>query len=415
MDRVDTGLRDYMDNVDTGVHDVISKLSGKVDTGLPLSVWTSATRSLTSFAFDTGVADTVWKSSSSSFTGDTGSVGYAQGRLMAVKGDTGAAHLDGGRLGVSATATLDTGAVNQAVWQADAERTISNLSAAQATQLATMVNENDTGRLDVAATATLDTGAVNQAVWQADGVRGLTTFPFDTGIAQTVWREPGSTYTDTGSVGYMQDNQSGGVDTGQVNQAVWQADASRTLTAWAFDTGVQQKLDRMDTGLRGLIDTGVKDDIAELSSKMDTGVPASIDVTDTGLRQYIDRTDTGLRGAIDNVDTGITQRLGVLDTGLRNVGVEVSSISDTGLTNRFDTIDTNVAAAKTAIDVIDTGVRNATQDANIIAVIGDTGVAGHVAHAFVDTGAPKANITQVNDVTVSGTGDTGTGNAWGPA
>jgi hypothetical protein len=65
---------------------------------------------------DTGLADAIWKYSTSGATADTGSVGYAQGRLMAVKGDTGAAHLDAGRLGVTATASLDTGATKDAVW-----------------------------------------------------------------------------------------------------------------------------------------------------------------------------------------------------------------------------------------------------------------------------------------------------------
>jgi len=64
------------------------------------AVWGYSARALTAFAHDTGVSDTVWKASPSAYTGDTGSTGYAQGRLMAVKGDTGAAHLDQGRFGV---------------------------------------------------------------------------------------------------------------------------------------------------------------------------------------------------------------------------------------------------------------------------------------------------------------------------
>jgi hypothetical protein len=129
------------------------------DTGVSSTVWAAAARTLTAFAFDTGVANTVWKESSSTYTGDTGSVGYAQGRLMAVKGDTGAAHLDAGRLGVSATSSLDTGATKDAVW----------------------------GTLPGTST------------------RELTGFAFDTGVADTVWKASTSAYTgDTGSVAYAQ-------------------------------------------------------------------------------------------------------------------------------------------------------------------------------------------------------------------
>jgi hypothetical protein len=283
-----------------------------IDTGISDTVWKQAARTLTSFAHDTGVADTVWKSSTSTYTGDTGSVGYAQGRLMAVKGDTGAAHLDQGRLGVVSdsgkmAAVLDTGKVASAVWTSHATRTLSALGA----------NVIDTGTFTGTAALANDTGAleasISAGVWSA-ATRELTGFAFDTGIQQalarvdtglsetidrtyakvdtgisaeitavgtsvsslsnkvdtglpadvdadilgvtnkldtgvpvSVWQESGSTYTDTGSLGYALDNSSA---TGQVNQAVWQGDASRTLTSWTFDTGVQQKLDRMDTGIR---------------------------------------------------------------------------------------------------------------------------------------------------------------------
>lgn len=123
--RNDTGAA-HLDQGRFGVISDSGRQAAVLDTGkVAAAVWTShATRGLTNFAFDTGVRDTVWRASPSSYTSDTGSAGYALGRLMAVKGDTGAAHLDGGRLGVSATSALDTGQVNRAVWNADASRTL---------------------------------------------------------------------------------------------------------------------------------------------------------------------------------------------------------------------------------------------------------------------------------------------------
>lgn len=82
--------------------------SFQFDTG----VWGSnfaGGRILTSFGFDTGVRDTIWRASPSGYTSDTGSFGYTAGRLMAVRTDTGAAHLSEGRLGVAVTALSDTG------------------------------------------------------------------------------------------------------------------------------------------------------------------------------------------------------------------------------------------------------------------------------------------------------------------
>src|SRR3990167_8538238 len=145
--------------------------------GIADAVWAYATRALTAFALDTGIAQTVWRASTSTFTADTGSVAYAQGRIMAVKGDTGAAHLDQGRFGVLsdsgvAAAVLDTGKVAGAVWTSHATRTLTAFQ--------------------------FDTG-----VWGSNVARTLTAFAFDTGIADTVWKSSHSTFAaDTGSLGY---------------------------------------------------------------------------------------------------------------------------------------------------------------------------------------------------------------------
>ena len=204
--------------------------------GIADANWAYATRALTAFALDTGIAQTVWRASTSTFTGDTGSVAYAQGRVMAVRTDTGAAHLDQGRFGVL----------------------------------------SDSG----VAAAVLDTGKVASAAWTSHATRTLTAFAFDTGVTQAVWRDSPSTYTgDTGSAGYAQGRimavrndtgaahldqgrfgvisdsgrQAAVLDTGKVASAIWTSHATRTLTAFAFDTGVVSTVldqaDAIETGL----------------------------------------------------------------------------------------------------------------------------------------------------------------------
>lgn len=100
--------------VDTGYFATSEKDTGAISD----AVWTATTRALTAFNHDTGVADTVWKSSTSNYTADTGSVAYAQGRLMAIRNDTGAVHTLGGMLVTVDTgqSVLDTGIIVNAVW-----------------------------------------------------------------------------------------------------------------------------------------------------------------------------------------------------------------------------------------------------------------------------------------------------------
>ena len=125
------------------------------------------------FAHDTGVADTVWKSQRSGYDADTGSVGYAIGNVLEIRGDTGAArHLgvladehDTGRL--QADASSDTGAIATAVW-AKSARTLT-------------ANTNLSG-LDVNVTSFADTGVNNRlAEILADTDTGIIgTFTFTT-------------------------------------------------------------------------------------------------------------------------------------------------------------------------------------------------------------------------------------------
>ena len=123
-------------------------------------------------------------------------IGAPRANVVQLDGDTGFAD----RLGkfaslLSVSGQIDTGSINGGFIPANVRQIASDTGAA--THLAQMADEHDTGRLQAEASATLDTGAINQAVWQTD--------------------------------------------------------ASRTLTAWAFDTGVQQAITRLDTGLRAEI------------------------------------------------------------------------------------------------------------------------------------------------------------------
>ena len=146
---VSTGGEAGIDWANIGSPTTAQNLSAtNIDVDQIVASVSGAVGSVTTFALDTGIAQTVWRSSTSTFTADTGSVAYAQGRVMAVRTDTGAAHLDQGRLGVIA----------------------------------------DSGVL----AAVLDTGKVASAVWTSHATRTLTAFALDTGVADSVWK-----YTDT--------------------------------------------------------------------------------------------------------------------------------------------------------------------------------------------------------------------------
>jgi hypothetical protein len=287
-------------------------------------------------------------------------IGFPDVNVAQIAGDTGAAaHLgqladeyDTGRLPAEATATLDTGAINQAVWTADGSRTLTantnleNLAVnvtqitgdtGAAAHLAQFSDEYDTGRIAAEATATLDTGAINQAVWTADGSRTLTANTNLSGLAVNVTQVNSDTgaaahlaqLSDEYDTGRLPAEASVTLDTGVINQAVWTADGSRTLTGWTFDTGVQQAIARLDTGMSETINRILED-------------------TDTGLR-----------------------------TGL---SVSVSAVSDTGLNERLTAIETKTGSL-----------------------------------TFTQAGIIDANILYVNSTQITGTGDTGADDTWRPA
>jgi hypothetical protein len=226
----------------------------------------------------------------------------------------------------------------------------------------------DTGG-DATVSASVDTGQVNQAVWQADAQRKLTV---DTGIADQVWKTATAGYADdTGTFGeLLRVSATASVDTGQVNQAVWQANAARGITAIA-DTGMNERLARIQSDV------------------------------DTGLRVHIDDLDTGLHAHISDVDTGI-------HSILQTVGVLVVAFSDTGVNNRLAVIaadtDTGIQSSVNVTSFADTGVNERL-----------TAIETQTAKLTFDTGNEiLADIRKVNAVTVQGIGDTGTANTWRP-
>lgn len=223
------------------------------------------------------------------------------------------------------------------------------------------------------------------------------------------------------------------LDTGAINQAVWAANTSRTLTGWTFDTGVQQAIARLDTGLRDTLadfDTGLRDHIVDHSTDtglrdfigdIDTGLRNTLADYDTGMRDYIVdyATDTGLRDFIADIDTGLRDTLADYDTGMRDFITNI----DTGLTETIDRIlaDTDTGIQPLTLAQIVDGIWDEQDTGHA-----DTGTFGRLRPAltavkvktdglaFTVAGFVDSNIQYVNDIAVTGTGDTGAGTPWGP-
>lgn len=464
---VDTGLRTHISDVDTGLHDTIADL----DTGLRGILLTTGVN-LGLIRGDTGGADRFYR--------------YTQ------KLDTGG--------DATVSASVDTGQVNQAVWQTNAQRklTVDTGIADQVWKTTTAGYNDDTGTfgelLRNPSTATVDTGQVNQAVWQGNATRVLTAntnlanlavnvtqIDGDTGFADRLGKFA-SVLSDAGQI----DTGTGVADTGSLNQTVWQANAVRGITAISdtgmnerfsriqsdvdtglrthindLDTGLHDTLSDYDTGLRGILittgvnlgrirgDTGGADRFYRYTQKLDTGGDATVSASvDTGLvnqavwQANAQRKTTVDTGIADQVwkqptaayadDTGTFGELlrvassasASVDTGQINQAVwqgnaarSITNVADTGIVNslqiiRFD-VDTGL---RIHIDDSDTGLKDMIADL-------DTGLRGLLTAiktktdslTFTVAGVADANIQYVNDVAITGVGDTGTGNTWRPA
>lgn len=371
IDDLDTGLHAHISDVDTGLHQVISVVQSDVDTGLRTHI----------NDLDTGLHDTLADY-------DTG--------LRAILTLTGVAVTDTGineRLG-RIQSDVDTGLRAQlSDVDTGLHDTIADLDTGLRDFITDAKNELDTGGVNV--TATVDTGVINQAVWQADAARSVTdvTGFSDTGVNERLARIQSDVDSglrvhiddlDTGLHAHISDVDTGlhatiaalsvTVDTGVVNQAVWQADASRVVTGVTgfSDTGVNERLARIQSD----VDTGIRVHIDDL----DTGLHAHISDVDTGIHQVLSvvafDVDTGLRAQLSDVDTGLHAHVSDVDTGLHAIiaaGVPVASISDTGVNERLARIQSDV----------DTGLRVHIDDL-------DTGLHAHIAD--VDSGAVEKTL-----------------------
>lgn len=421
---LDTGLRSLINVHDTGVHSDLHAIQAKlaeVDTGLRDTL----------ADYDTGLRDLLNDRFSEL---DTGGV-----NIRKIFGDTGAAahlkqftdkldatgQIDTGtgsstsKIVVSATATLDTGAINNAIWNG-----VVSDHATDGT-FGVKFDDIDTGirtAISGIAAGSTDTGLVNNAVWNGvradhttDGTFGIAFSDIDTGIRTAI------------------SQISATVDTGVVNQAVWQGNASRTLTALDVDTGLRDLVsdlkNELDTGLRAILaladtgkiatavwagDTGLRDLVTDLKTELDTGLRDTLADYDTGIRALLALRDTGaiatavwagdtgLRDHITNVDTGITQRLDVIrfdvDTGLRS---HISDV-DTGIHDTIADLDTGLRGI-----LVTTGV-------NLGLIRGDTGAADRLlklagsqlkTDGTFDTGTGQT--TNTFNITATATVDTG--------
>jgi hypothetical protein len=459
---VDTGLRTHINDLDTGLHDTLAdydtglraivsthnvlqvrgdtgaaqrlfRFLEKLDTGGDLSV---------SASIDTGqVNQSVWQGNAARvLTANTNLAGLAV-NMTQLRGDTGGADrfyrytqkLDTGG-DATVLASVDTGQVNNAVWNG------ARAAHASAGTFGQYVNSNlvavltdtgaahlDAGRLGVSASAIVDTGVLVNAVWDA----------------------------------FQSDHQDTGTPTMGGSLYLTNLYALGAVLALGFgvnvssisDTGIEQRFDKIqadvDTGLRAQIsdlDTGIHDTLADY----DTGVRAILALQDTGAVANA-VWNFAARSITASSDTGINDRLGKIladtDTGIQS-SVNLTQIrGDTGAADRLlklagsqlktdGTFDTGTGQTTNTFNVsvtanVDTGqvsnsVWNSLRSAHTSAGSfgeSDTGINSRLTAVqaktdgltFTVANVVDANIQRVNDVLITGTGDTGTADTWRPA
>lgn len=350
-------------------------------------------------------------------------IGTPRANVIEVNGDTGqATHLgqmadeyDTGRLPAEASATTDTGAISNAVWNSvRAQHTTAGSFGASDTgindRLAKILADTDTGIPDVAAIA--------DAVWNEtiSGHQTANTFGRELtlggGVLQDTTVDTGLTPTSTSfrlaagsTVDDFYNDQTfhitSGTGVGQARTILDYVGATRTIT--------------IDEALAVTPATG--DGIVILSNHVHPLVQIAESVWDEA--------DTGhnVSGTMgwhnQNSDTGTDERLSRLDTGQGSIATKVD-VLDTGMSETIDRI----------LSDTDTGLKTGLA-VNVDQIDGDTGPAdrlGKFADVLssagqIDTGTLDgtqagtidANVTYVNETAVGGTGDTGAGDPWGPA
>jgi hypothetical protein len=352
--------------------------------------------------------------------GDTGTFGRLAQRTNKIwyEVDTGAATR-------TSAGTLDTGSVSNAVWNSlRSDHTGAGSFGESDTgindRLRKIQFEVDTGAATRTSAGTLDTGSVSNAVWnslRSDHTGAGSFGESDTGINDRLRKIQFE--VDTGAATRT---SAGGLDTGNVSNAVWNSLRADHVTAGSFgasDTGINNRLAKIesavDTGIISRLDTGgvnirkVFDDTGaayRLMKALGGVVEANASIGDSGhLTQYAFKDiDTG--GLSSNVikvdgDTGAAEYLASLnDTG---GGINVISVSDTGLNNRLAKIQSDVdTGLRDHISELDTGLRDRFAEL-------DTGINDRLAKIYADTdtgiGTARLAGTSVNVTQV--VGDTG--------
>jgi hypothetical protein len=353
-------------------------------------------------------------------------VGDIRVDVRQIDGDTGAADILGKEF-------VDTGyALRSNVEQVNGDT-------GAAAHLAQFSDEYDTGRIAAEATATLDTGGVNNAVW--NGVRA------DHAIAGTFGEGVGveSLAGDTGAANHLRqaiETNAGGEAHLRANVVRWNDSGVETTAGgvkseprvnvyhWA-DTGVEGYRGKPDVNVTHWNDSGTEmyrgsPDVNVWAIHDDTGKARRLEQAieknvggEGHLRSNVVRwNDSGVEttaGAPKSLprinmthvnDSGVEDHQGAMDVNIWRIHDDTgaarhleSAFNDTGVhpvvnVNEIDG-DTG-AAANLRQALLDTGVILA----NINKVKGDTGVAANMAQAFLDTGLVLADVQKID-------GDTG--------
>jgi hypothetical protein len=413
---VDTGLRVHIDDLDTGLHAHISD----VDTGIHSILQTVGV--LVSAFSDTGVNNRLDKIQADVDTG------LQNSDILRVRGDTGAGQrlfrflekLDtGGDLSVP-QATVDTGLIAAAIWSYGGRKLLVDTGIADQVWMQTRSSyTTDTGTFGEhlggsLGTAVVDTGVVNQAVWQGNATRVLTANTNLAGLAVNMTQLRGDTGGADRFYRYTQKLDTGGdatvsasVDTGQVNNAVWNGARTAHTSAGTFGQYVNSNL------VAVLADTGAAHlDAGRLgvsaSAVVDTGVLVNA-VWDADQNQHA---DTGLPTMGGSLSQTNLYALGtVLELSL---GVNVASIADTGIEQRFDRIQADVdTGLRAQISDLDTGIHDtlADYDTGVRAILAlqDTGAVANAVWNFATRSITASSDTGINDRLAKILADTDTG------
>jgi len=258
-------------------------------------------------------------------------------------------------------------------------------------------------------------------------------------VVDAVWDETDTGHSDTGTFGRLRQGVNVGKlggDTGALGRFASFA-GTKLTDSGTFDTGTGQL-----QGAAASVDTGAVSNAVwnsvraghSVTGSFGEHVPADVQLIDgdtgkaTHLGQLADEYDTGRLAAeaTATLDTGAVNqavwqgdgaRVLTANTNLENLDVTVTALSDTGINERLATLETAAAAGATAaaLAVVDFLIDGLVTSVATVDTVVDAIQAKTDSLTFTVAGQVDANIQYVNDVAVTGVGDTGTGNTWGIA